>query len=273
MLDTATRLTRAAAQMWGNVDRVDRKAARRRVAQFRKRHPKMPKDKLHQVMVNAKCIQTGIVGAISSLIGLIPGIGKIAGRVLGPLADSTVVGLLQSELVAETFALYDIELPAQAERAALLTITASHIGVSHAGAEVARNLARHADRVMGSGLASRALPLAQVATGAASNVALTYAIGMRARALCKMKSAHPGDWPDLLRDFTLVDERRVVRWATTATQTAIDTAMGAGRIWLDQLGRMLPELPEPAIASRPPRPRRKVAAKAQPRKRKRTGAS
>jgi uncharacterized protein (DUF697 family) len=243
MLDTAARLTRVAADLWRGVDRVDHKAARRRVAWFRERHPDLSDDDLHAVMVNAKCVQVGVVGAVSALVGLIPGIGKVAGTVLGPLADATVVTTLQAELVAETFALYEVDLPPQAERTALLAIAATHSGVRNAGVEVARSFARRAERLLGRGLAGRALPVAQVATAAASHVALTWAIGTRARALCRMKQASPGDWPGLLRDFTLVDERRLVRWATEATKTALEAAAGAGRIWLDQLGRLLPEPP------------------------------
>jgi uncharacterized protein (DUF697 family) len=274
MLDTATRLTQVASDLWRGVDRVDHKAARKRVAQFRHRHPELDDDALHAVMVNAKCMQTGLVGTVSSLAGLIPGIGGLAGKVLGPLADVTVVTTLQAELIAETFALYEVDLPPQAERAALLAIAASHVGVRNAGVEVARTVARQAQRVLGTGMASRALPLAQVATSAASHVALTWAIGTRARALCKMKTAGLTDWPDLLREFTLIDERRLVRWATEATRTALDAAAGAGRLWLDQLGRLLPELPSlpmlpapsRAVKSRPT-VRKTAARRAPPRKR------
>ena len=261
MLDTATRLTQVAGDLWRGVDRVDHKAARKRVAQFRHRHPKLDDDALHTVIVNAKCMQTAVVGTVSALSGLIPGIGGLAGKVLGPLADATVVTTLQAELIAETFALYDVDLPAQAERAALLAIAASHVGVRNAGVEVARTVARQAQRLLGTGLASRALPLAQVATSAASHVALTWAIGSRARALCKMKTAGLTDWPDLLRQFTLIDERRLVRWATEATRTALDAAAGAGRMWLDQLGRLMPELP-----SLPRLPRLRSASRAAERK-------
>jgi uncharacterized protein (DUF697 family) len=182
--------------------------------------------------------------------------------VLGPLADATVVTTLQAELVAETFALYDIDLPPQAERTALLAIAASHTGVRNAGVEIARSVARRAERLLGRGLASRALPIAQVATAAASHVALTWAIGTRARALCKMKTASAGDWPGLLRDFTLVDERRVVRWATEATRTALDAAASAGRLWLEQLGRLLPEPPR-LLALGVPAPTRRTPRRAQ----------
>lgn len=277
MLDTATRLTQVAGDLWRGVDRVDHKAARKRVGQFRQRHPELGDDDLHAVMVNAKCLQTGVVGTVSALAGLIPGVGGLAGKVLGPLADVTVVTTLQAELIAETFALYEVELPPQAERAALLAIAASHVGVRNAGVEVARGVARQAQRLLGNGLASRALPLAQVATSAASHVALTWAIGTRARALCKMKSAGVSDWPDLLRAFTMIDERRIVRWATEATRTALDVAASAGRVWLDQLGRLMPGLPRlPAtsrVASRKPaerkpaarrKPARKTAASAAP---------
>ncbi|MFO0041475.1 MAG: hypothetical protein ACK55W_05965 [Pseudomonadota bacterium] len=263
LLDTANRLTRIAAELWRGVDRLDHRAARRRVASFRERHPDLADDELHAVMVNAKCVQVGVVGTVSALLGLIPGVGKVAGAVLGPLADATVVTTLQAELVAETFALYEVDLPPQAERTALLAIAATHSGVRNAGVEVARSFARRAERILGRGLAGRALPVAQVATAAASHVALTWAIGTRARALCRMKQASPGDWPGLLREFTLVDERRLVRWATDATKTALDAAASAGRIWLDQLGQLLPEPPRllglgvPAEA-----PRRKPARKA-----------
>jgi len=37
MLDTASRLSRVAAELWHSVDRVDHQAARRRVAWFRER--------------------------------------------------------------------------------------------------------------------------------------------------------------------------------------------------------------------------------------------
>jgi uncharacterized protein (DUF697 family) len=287
MLDTATRLTQVAADLWRGVDRVDHKAARRRVAQFRARHPDLDDDALHEVIVNAKCVQTGVVGTVSALVGLIPGIGKVAGRVLGPLADATVVTTLQAELVAETFALYDIDLPPQAERTALLAIAASHVGVRNAGVEIARTVARRAEQVLGRGLAGRALPIAQIATAAASHVALTWAIGTRARALCKMKTASAGDWPGLLRDFTLIDERRVVRWATEATKTALEAAASAGRLWLDQLGRLLPEPPrllglgaaaEPVpVRQRPARPAGAAPKRTKPVARKpaarKTGAS
>jgi uncharacterized protein (DUF697 family) len=267
MLDTASRLTRVAAELWRGVDRVDHRAARRRVAWFRERHPGLSDDELHEVMVNAKCVQVGVVGTVSALVGLIPGIGKVAGRVLGPLADATVVTTLQAELVAETFALYEVDLPPQAERTALLAIAATHSGVRNAGVEIARGFARRAEQLLGRGLAGRALPVAQVATAAASHVALTWAIGTRARALCQMRHATPGDWPDLLRSFTLVDERRLVRWATEATQTALEAAASAGRLWLDQIGRLLPEPPRLlglGVALEPARTKRKPARKTAP---------
>gem|GEM_PF-2911886 len=37
MLDTASRLSRVAAELWHSVDRLDHQAARRRVAWFRER--------------------------------------------------------------------------------------------------------------------------------------------------------------------------------------------------------------------------------------------
>lgn len=256
MIKSATRFTAAATELLRNVDSVDRRAARRRVAALKRRYPRLGRDSLHQSLVYAKCLQTGAIGALSGLAGVIPGIGPLASRVLGPLADATVISRLQAELVAETFELYQADLPAAAERMSVVTIAATHAGAREASAGIARRIAQHGAGWLGGALTRRLMPLARAATDAAAHVATTYAIGMRARTFAKMRHAELAEWPDLVRQLTLIDERRIAAWAGKATMAAIEQARSASRLWLAQLGQLMDELPDaPAPAPRPARKR------------------
>jgi hypothetical protein len=102
-------------------------------------------------------------------------------------------------------------------------------------------------------------------------MAVTYAIGSRARSVAKLRRAGISEWPDLLREFAMLDERKIARWATTATRAAIDQAGTAAQAWMRQLGALMPPMPkwrgwstaakpEGGTAARPKR--RKPAAKA-----------
>jgi uncharacterized protein (DUF697 family) len=268
MIKTATRLTAAATELLRGVESVDRRAAHRRVVALRKRFPRVGKDELHKSLVYAKCLQTGAVGALSGITGLIPGIGPLASRVLGPLADATVISRLQAELIAETFDLYEVELPPAAERVTVLTLAATHSGAREASAGIARTIAQQAQRWLGNTLTRGVLPLARAATDAAAHVATTYAIGMRAKTLAKMRHAELTDWPDLLRQATLIDERRIAEWATKATMAAFDQARAASRLWLAQLGSLMDEAPPPLPAvPQARRKQRRAAARRKPRRR------
>ncbi len=245
MLKTATRLTKSATSLLRGVDSVDRGAARERVAGLRKRYPKVERDELHKSMVYAKCLQAGAVGGVGAVLHSVPGLRLIADTLAGQLTDDRVVATLQSELIAETFALYEIELSPPAERVAMATIAAGQAGASAVSGGIARHLAQQATLWLSGPLSRRALPLAKIATAVASHIAITYAIGTRARAIAKVKHAGVADWPDLLREFTMIDERKLADWAGRATRVAIDQAGGAAQSWLRSLGSMLPEFPSP----------------------------
>lgn len=242
MLDSALKLTQATGELWRGLERVDFAAARRRAQAMRDRFPDLDVDRVHAALVHAKCLQAGALGTVGASAKLIPGVGGVIAGMLGPLADSTVLSALQAELIAETFALYGVDLPGPAERAAVLAIASTHRGARQAGQTLVQALAQQARKAMGGTLAARAMPLAEVLTAMASQVAVTYAIGMRARALCQLRHARPEELTDLLRAAASIDERRLMAWTHTVAATAIEAGLDAGRRWFARIETLLPDI-------------------------------
>lgn len=266
MLRTVSRMPAAALDLVRRAGVPDRAGVKRRIHALVKHSPGRPRDELHRDLVLAKCLQTGAVGAVSALVGALPLVGKPVAGLLGPVADAALVSTLQSELILETFALYDVDLPPQAEKLAMLGLLSAHAGAREVGASVARRVSREADRWLGGALARRALPLATIATGVATHVAVTYAIGTRARAMAKLSEGKLDDWPSLLSDLTLIDQRRLGRWATDAAETVLERGSGMVRLWTAQLqdAMRLPPLPPPTRTRAPSR--RKAGATTRPRR-------
>lgn len=236
----------------------DRASVKRRIHALVRSSRGRSRDELHRDLVLAKCLQTGAVGAVSGLVGALPLIGKPVAGLLGPVADAALVSTLQAELILETFALYDVDLPPQAEKMALLGLLSAHAGAREVGASVARTVSREAQRWLGGALARRAQPLAGIATSVATHVAVTWAIGARARAMAKLSEGDLADWPALLSDLTLIDHRRLGRWVTDAAETALERGSGMVRLWTVQLQEAMRP---PA----PPRPRRAAPRRTAPR--------
>lgn len=273
-------LPAAAQELWKALRKADRKAAKARVAALRKRLPDAELEELHRLLVQSKCLQAGAIGALSAVVELVPGAGKLAGVFLGPVIDIGTVTALQSELVIETFALYDVELGDAGERFAILAIAATNVGATHASSIVAKLLKRYAGAVIGGFVLKRALPIAKIATVATKNIALTYAIGMRAQAVAKFRDADLEEWPKLMRQVTNIDESTLVEWATSAARTAIDQVQESAKSWVGRVTGLLPSLPslhdlkrfvpgahEPETvveAAAPPPVKRKAAAKPLP---------
>lgn len=279
-------LPAAAQELWKALRKADRKAAKARVVALRKRLPDADNEELHRLLVQSKCLQAGAIGALSAVVELVPGAGKLAGVFLGPVIDIGTVTALQSELVIETFALYDVELGDAGERFAILAIAATNVGATHASSIVAKLLKRYAGAVIGGFVLKRALPIARIATVATKNIALTYAIGMRAQAVAKFRDADLEEWPKLMRQVTNIDESTLVEWATSAARTAIDQVQESAKSWVGRVTGLLPSLPslhdlkrfvpgtqeptdseaepEPATPAKPRRAPRKVPAKPKP---------
>ena len=236
-------LPAAAQELWKALRKADRKAAKARVVALRKRLPDADNEELHRLLVQSKCLQAGAIGALSAVVELVPGAGKLAGVFLGPVIDIGTVTALQSELVIETFALYEVELGDAGERFAILAIAATNVGATHASSIVAKLLKRYAGAVIGGFVLKRALPIAKIATVATKNIALTYAIGMRAQAVAKFRDADVEEWPKLMRQVTNIDESTLVEWATSAARTAIDPEQESAKSWVGRVTGLLPSLP------------------------------
>lgn len=236
-------LPAAAQELWKALRKADRKAAKARVSALRKRLPDADLEELHRLLVQSKCLQAGAIGALSAVVELVPGAGKLAGVFLGPVIDVGTVTALQSELVIETFALYEVELGDAGERFAILAIAATNVGATHASSIVAKLLKRYAGALVGGFVLKRALPIAKIATVATKNIALTYAIGMRAQAVAKFRDADLEEWPKLMRQVTNIDESTLVEWATGAARTAIDQVQESAKSWVGRVTGLLPSLP------------------------------
>jgi uncharacterized protein (DUF697 family) len=246
--------------LWDAVSHADRDAALRRVERLRKAHPKAGRDALHKMLVRSKCLQAGAVGALSALTGAIPGVGKLAAFALGPLADTAVVSVLQAELVLETFTLYDFELPPGAEKVAVLGIAATNIGAD----EIAKRTGQVIAETLGKGIAARLLikawPLAKIGTAAATNIAVTYAIGSRAQKLCKMRETSLKQWPELMRSAVMINPVQLTDWATKSARTAVDQAFDMMRGWRERMTQLAPTADIPLLPDAPIAPSRKRGA-------------
>lgn len=180
------------------------------------------------------------MGAISGLAGFLPGPFRALGNALGPLADATLVTTLQGELVLETFALYEVDMPQSAERFAVFAIAASNVGSVAVSHRMMTSLARFASQSLGGRVLATAAPIVGLATTVAANIGLTYAIGQRALAVARLRDADLAEWPGLLRTVTDLDERKMVQWAQQSARAAVTQVTSSTREWVKRLGAMLP---------------------------------
>ncbi len=229
-----------ADDLWRKIESADRAAAKARVAALRKRYPKASPQVLHRRLVQAKCVQAGAVGAISGLAGFLPGPFRALGAALGPLADATLVTTLQGELVLETFALYDVDMPQAAERFAVFAIAASNVGTVAISHRLTTSLAGFATQSLGGRVLATAAPVVGLATRVAANIGLTHAIGQRALAVARLRDAELAEWPELLRSVTEIDERKMVQWAQQSARAAVTQVTSTTLEWVKRLGSMVP---------------------------------
>ena len=253
-------MRQSSLSLWDAVTHADREAAIARVERLRKSHPKAGRDAQHKMLVRSKCLQAGAVGALSALTGAIPGVGRLASFALGPLADTALVSVLQAELVLETFALYEFELPAGAEKMAVLGIAATNIGAD----EIAKRTGQVIAETLGKGLAARLLikawPLAKIGTAAATNIAVTYAIGSRAQKLCKMRETSLAQWPQLMRSAVMIPPTQLTDWATRSARTALDQSFDMLRSWRERMTQLAPTAELPLLPQMATAPARKARA-------------
>lgn len=248
-------MKKTALSLWDSVLQTDREAAIERVRQLRASQPKASRERLHRQLLGSKCVQVGVIGALTAITGAVPGLGRIARFALGPLVDTTLVSALQAELVIETFALYDMPIPEHGEKVAVLAIAATNLGADQIAHQASLWISQRAGRLLGTRLLDKAWPIAKIATAAATHVALTYSIGKRTQALCQIRDARVRDWPTLFQRVVSIDQSALTEWATRSLRLAFDqvgdVAAGMGR----QILQVLPRALDPQTNEQPTRAR------------------
>jgi len=182
-------------------------------------------------LLRRKCMRAASIGALTAAAESVPGLGSVARLVFGELLDAKFLARVQRELIEETFALYDVRVPAIVQSTLVDKVQLLGAGASLSGDAFLRAMLKRALGRVGGLLVSRAVPLVPIVTAASTNAAVTYAIGKRAHAVARMRDAPLGAMPDAVRAFTGIDERRIYAWSVAAVKDALgSTGKLIGRI-------------------------------------------
>ena len=181
------------------------------------------RDARFQALLRTACVKAAGVGALSALVGALPGAGVLLRYAIGELADVAAVSAIQEKLIEDTLALYELPLPEALRKPLITQFSALGAGASIGVDALGRRLLGRFGSKLGGGVFSRVAPLVGVLTSALGNAATTYAIGRRAEAFAKMGVAPAESLVDAFRAFTGLDERRVWDWSVSATKEALAT--------------------------------------------------
>lgn len=220
------------AQFGKAIDDVDMAAAAARVDAEREAHADDTTDILIERLIREKCMKTGTIGAVTSGAALVPGIGTVASLTFGVAADIGATFKLQAELVLEIAAAHRRMLTNEEKRAAVLLITGMSGGANQVLAKAGEQATIKLTERYAQKWLTHALPLVGVAASAATNVLTTYLVGKRADAYFRLGSDAIGDWGEIWRAITGVDERAVGTWfteqANASWHTVRASVSGAG---------------------------------------------
>jgi len=178
-------------------------------------------------LLRRKCLRAASIGALTAAGESVPGLGRVLGLVFGELLDIKFLSGTQRELVEETFALYELDLPEPVRDALIRKVQMLGSTASVAGDAVLRQILSRSIGRLGSMVASKVLPVTTIASSAFSNAMVTYAVGKRAQAVAQLHNTPITAVPDALRAFSGVDERRVLGWTIEATKSSLGSIGGA----------------------------------------------
>lgn len=235
LAEVDTRANALVNMLFNVVSDVDLEAAAERVRQFKEKYPQASPQELAQILIREKSRKTATVGAVTSGVALIPGLGTAAALTLGVAADIGATFKLQAELVLEIASVYDYPLTEEEKQRLVMVITGISAGATvltrKTGQAIAVKAGEHlAGRAVGKSLL-KAIPIVGVLASAGTNVLSTYIIGHRADAYFRLGPDAVGSWSDSLRAITGMDERRIGGWlAGTGKTTGSTLALGAGKV-------------------------------------------
>lgn len=204
------------------INNADAKAAAQTVEKLRKKNPKLSTDELADILIQRKCYSTGAVGAITSGVSVLPGIGTVVALTFGAAADMSMTFKQQAELVLEIAALHGRTLTDQDKRNAILLVTGIGAGSQQLAVRGGEKIAQKATEQLASQAAAKAIPFIGVGVSAGTNILTTYVIGQRAKTYFSRSPDELEDWSDSLAAITGADQLRIGEWLSETTVSSYD---------------------------------------------------
>jgi len=199
---------------------VDIQAAADKVRGLKAKYPDASAQELSQKLIREKCERTGVVGAVTSGAGLIPGVGTAAAITLGTAADIGATFKLQAELVLEIAAVYDYPLSDEEKQRIVMLITGISAGTTALARRAGQRVTIKVTEKAAGKTVLKALPIVGVLASAGTNVLSSYIIGQRADTYFRLGPDAVGTWGDSLRAITGVDERKIAGWMAERSKIA-----------------------------------------------------
>ncbi|MSP13895.1 MAG: DUF697 domain-containing protein [Chloroflexi bacterium] len=214
------------SRLLATVNNTDELAILARVAELRRQQPSASAESLVENLIRQKCLQTGAVGAVTSGMSVIPGLGTVVTLMFGVTADLTMTFKYQTELVLEIAAVYGRQLSPSEKRQAVLLVTGLSVGANQLASKAGREIAERAAERLAEKYLAKVIPVIGVAASAGTNILSTYIIGQRAQAYFSLGPEAVGGWTESLRRFTGMDERKLATWLAETTERSWGLASG-----------------------------------------------
>ncbi len=203
------------------IDETDEAAAVARVAQLQAANPGATPAELTDRLIHQKCRNTAVVGATTSGLAVIPGLGTIASLTLGIATDFGITFKMQAELVLEIAAVYGHQMTPQEKRRVVMTVTGLSAGTTAVAHRVGNNISKRVTARVASKYVTGTIPVVGMAASASTNAVMTYFIGKRAQAYFSLGPEQMHDWRAALPALTGVDREKLVDGAKTGGQMAL----------------------------------------------------
>lgn len=210
--DASRRATVLFKRLMGSINDVDLQAAAERVAALKSAHPQASDDELVRRLIKQKTQRTATIGAATSGVGLVPGIGTATALIAGTAADISATFKLQAELVLEIAHVHEYPLSEDEKRRLVLLITGLSAGARSLAQKAGQRAGMKIGEVFAEKAVLKALPVVGIIASAGTNALATYIIGQRADAYFRLGEAGLQSWQDSLRAISGVDERNIARW-------------------------------------------------------------
>ncbi|MCK7594146.1 hypothetical protein [Pseudomarimonas salicorniae] len=185
------------------------------------------RERRFNILLQATCLKAGTAAAIATITRRVPFLGRLAPVILGSVGEGVALSRIQQQLVRDIIQLYDVELSDLEERGVILLATAANVGAKELSKATVNQLVKQLSGVLYRPILARVLPLAAITTDIAAAVASTYAVGKRAKALCKLPGTGARDLSDLLRGLSGIDQSRLFKWSAEALGLALKPFRGA----------------------------------------------